>query len=755
VRQPTPQSGRGLGALPEVTLVLVTMASVICLGRLFTTGRFAGSVMLAAFASHGIAAATRRLRRGIAVSALLSLVALVFCASWIVLPFTLTNGLPTGVTWDTATADLRAAWTLFGQVSAPVAPDRGFVLATFVAVWVSAFVADWAAFRVAAAFEAVIPTFTLFVFAATLGTHDSRVFSTAFYLGSVLLFLLVHSADRRADAAAWFASKARGGPQVLVKAGAGVAAGAVALGLLAAPVLPWSNDAPVVDWHNDDDSGARVTVSPLVSIRKRLVEQSDVQVFSVKSARRAYWRLTSLDTFDGTIWGSKGSYRAADNDLGRGPRNEAAQQAVVQEFTIGALQTPWLPAAFRANGFSGPKGVTFDPDSGSLLTEEQTADGLTYLVRSALATFAPDALAAAPEGAPRAVREKYLGLPNGFPGSVGQLAAQVTEGKNGTYNKAIALQTFFREEFTYNLEVEQPRNVNALEEFLFQSREGYCEQFAGAFAAMARTLGIPSRVAVGFTPGELRRDGKFHVTGRQAHAWPEVWIETFGWVAFEPTPGRGAPGAETYTGVAEQQDTSRGPVITPTTTTVPDTTIPGGDTPATRPREDINDVSSLDPLLPGDDGSPWPRRLRIAALVVGIVLLGWLAGVPLAHAVRRLRRRNQAAAGGTPGLVALAWSDAGGALALAGHPRRPAETPREYARRIASAPADLGADALAALAADVTTAAFAPDGVPDETLERAGEARDVVIAAARRATSLRRRLAWWFDPRMLLTPLTN
>jgi hypothetical protein len=124
-----------------------------------------------------------------------------------------------------------------------------------------------------------------------------------------------------------------------------------------------------------------------------------------------------------------------------------------------------------------------------------------------------------------------------------------------------------------------------------------------------------------------------------------------------------------------------------------------------------------------------------------------------------MRRRSRAAAGGTPGLVALAWDDAGGALALAGHPRHPAETPREYARRIASTKTDLGSSALAELATDVTTAAFAPDGVPDETVERAGEARDVVIAAARRATSRRRRLAFWFDPRTLVPvaarPSTN
>jgi transglutaminase-like putative cysteine protease len=746
--QPTPQGG--LGSLPALALGTVTLASVLCLGRLYTTGRFAGTVIIGALASHVLAAACRRLGRGVALSALISLVALVLLSTWIIFPFTVGNGLPTGLTWQTAIDDLRAAWTMFGTVSAPVAPDRGFVFATFVAVWVSAFVADWAAFRVAAAFEAVIPTFTLFVFAATLGTGDNRTFTTAFYLGAVLLFLLVHSADRRADAAAWFASRVRGGPRVLVRAGAAVAAGSVAIGLLAAPVLPWSDDPPVVDWHNDDDDGARVTVSPLVDVRKRLVQQSDVEVFSVKSARRAYWRLTSLDTFDGTIWGSRGSYRTADRNLDNGPANTAEQERIVQEFTIGALQSPWLPAAFRPDGFRGPDGVTFDADSGSLLTERDTADGLTYLVRSALASFNPPALAGAPPDVPRPIRNKYLPLPAAFPPRVTELAQQVTAGQTSTYDRAMALQRFFREGFTYNLDVEQPRDVNALEEFLFDSREGYCEQFAGSFAAMARSIGIPARVAVGFTPGELRQDGLFHVTGRQAHAWPEVYIADFGWVAFEPTPGRGAPGAEEYTGVPEQQDTSRGTVVTPTTTTPP-TTAPGDTPNVTRPREDIDDPGSLDAgdLLRGEP-SPWPRRLRIGAIALGVVLIAWMIGVPAAYALQRAMRRRRAAAGGAPGLVSLAWDDAGGALALAGHPRHVAETPREYAARIERADQDLGGDALHDLAADVTTAAFAPDGVPDDSVGSTLAARDAVVTAARRATPRRRRIWSWFDPRPLL-----
>ena len=80
-------------------------------------------------------------------------------------------------------------------------------------------------------------------------------------------------------------------------------------------------------------------------------------------------------------------------------------------------------------------------------------------------------------------------------------------------------------------------------------RKGYCEQFAGTFAAFARSLGLPARVAVGFTQGTLGPDGLYHVEGKHAHAWPEVYFSGIGWVPFEPTPTRGAPGDEIFTGV--------------------------------------------------------------------------------------------------------------------------------------------------------------------------------------------------------------
>src|SRR5262249_51091395 len=143
-------------------------------------------------------------------------------------------------------------------------------------------------------------------------------------------------------------------------------------------------------------------------------------------------------------------------------------------------------------------------------------------------------------------------LPAAPPADLRVLAERITANAPTEYDSAIALQNWFRDNFTYDLNVQRGHGVGAIEAFL-QQRKGYCEQFAGTFAAFARVLGIPARVAVGFTPGKVMGDGLYHVQGKHAHAWPEVYFSGIGWVPFEPTPTRGAPGAEAYTGVQPQQ----------------------------------------------------------------------------------------------------------------------------------------------------------------------------------------------------------
>ena len=157
--------------------------------------------------------------------------------------------------------------------------------------------------------------------------------------------------------------------------------------------------------------------------------------------------------------------------------------------------------------------------------------------------------------------------------------------------QALALQNWFRDNFEYDLAVDPGHSSSRLDTFLLEEQRGYCEQFAGAFAVLGRTLGLPTRVAVGFTPGVVLAESEpagtlYSVRGEHAHAWPEVYIDGAGWVAFEPTPGRGAPGAEGYTLVAEQQDSpgpSREPALSPPPPPTPPPQPPGAESPDPAP----------------------------------------------------------------------------------------------------------------------------------------------------------------------------
>ena len=176
-----------------------------------------------------------------------------------------------------------------------------------------------------------------------------------------------------------------------------------------------------------------------------------------------------------------------------------------------------------------------------MLKESDLVPGERFTIVSVTPDFTTADLRAATTDNPP--DEISLGLPDDVPDTVSDVAAEVTTGATTDYDRLIALQNWFRNNFEYSAEVQSGHGNDALENFL-QIRRGYCEQFVATFAVMARTLGIPSRVAVGYTRGELRSDGWYSVFGRNAHAWPEIWFDGIGWVPFEPTPPRGAPGAE-------------------------------------------------------------------------------------------------------------------------------------------------------------------------------------------------------------------
>lgn len=739
----------------EAALVGVSFATILGFGRLFETATFVGPLLLFALLSHGIAIATRRLGWPIGWSSLVSAAGLVLAITWLRYPDTTTFALPTGSTIDAIRLDLSTAWTQFQDVVAPAPVEAGFIVAAAAALWVSAFVADWAAFRLWLPFEATVPTGTLFIFGSLLGAARHRAALTGVYIATLFIFMLLHRVTRQQTSATWLSSDIERGSYSLLRTGAGLATVALFGAVIVGPLLPGADASADVPLRRFGRGDSRVAANPLVSIKSQLEDQPDSELFRVRSNVRSYWRLTSLDDFDGTVWSGEGSFGRAGGNLPRAFESTAPEATITQTFEILDLASLWLPAAFEPHSFeSDDFDAQWDDDSSTLVVAAPDKDAIdsTYEVVSVVHQPSAEGLAEAPGLVPRRIRNRFTDLPTDFPDRVADLARQITAGADTPYAEARALQDWFRGNFTYDIDADFTNNDQALEQFLFEVKRGFCQQFAGSFAAMARAIGLPARVAVGFTPGEedAAEPGLYHVRGKYAHAWPEVWIAGFGWVPFEPTPGRGAPGSEAYTGVAEEQVAPDNPnqSVRPTSTTIADDGNSEPSAPTTaptidEPSGDAGAVGSLE--SPGwlERNDKWLVTAGLVALAAG---LAYLAGMPLGRRLRRRLRRRRAA-DDPVARVRLAWRESAEAVSLLGFVQRPSETDTEFARRVAPTVAPTH---YASLADTAQAATYSADGVSDEEATKAVDAAAAIEAATRHQTTRRQRIGAALDPRTLV-----
>ena len=707
---PPPAEDDRLRPGATLTLTLVTVVSGAGLGRLFEDASFFLPVTVVGLTGHLLAALLRRVGAGAGAASLVFVGGGALVLGLVHAPSSTNVGLPSGATWRIVSDDLSEAWRLFGDVSAPAPTAAGFVLAAAAAAWVVAWTSDALAFRAGAPVEALAPATGLFLFGSVLAEDLHRLLTATAFVGAALLFVLVERTTRPERRARWIRADGGRGARSTMRLGLGLATAALVVGAVLAPVLPGSDSAAIVDLDPDGGGGGdRVTLSPLVDIRSRLVDQADVEVFTVRSDQRSYWRLTALDEFDGTIWSSRGTYESASGSLAPPPGTDdtLAAGTTTQEFTIGALSAIWLPAAYRPVEVRADVDVRHEPDTATLTvdTDVDNSDALTYQVDSAIPSVEAAQLADA-TGPDAEFDDRYTSLPGGFPRYARRIAREATAGASGDYEVARALQDFFRDEFEYSLEVPPGHGALDIASFLNpdNGRVGYCEQFSGAYASMARSLGLPARVAVGFTPGTADADdpGVFRVRGEHAHAWPEVYFDGVGWVGFEPTPGRGAPGAEEHTGVPEQQAApgEADAVVTPTTTVTPSTTAP-----APAPAGALPDPVDPPESTSNDDVGLLRRGpLRLLALALALPLLGLVVLWTVARVRRAVRdRQHQHDPRARAGDV---WEDAVRSLRAVGLRPDPAETPREFANRAAAA-TGLDASGPERLADLVTEARYA------------------------------------------------
>ena len=754
--------------LASACLFLVTLAVALSLGRLFQGTTWPLYGLAAAALGHGLAWGLRRLGAGLTLASVSSALLSILVAVVLVVPQATTFGLPTPFTFEVLGQALVDAQTSFRNAVAPVAPSPGFVAAAVVGVCMCAFLADWAAFRMRTAFEACVPGLALFVFTAVLGAKSHRGLAVAGFAAACLVFLIVQRANLDGGQTAWFGGRDRGALPSLL--GTGAILGAVALigALVLSPMVPGATSKPVLSFkkgRGGAGTGTRSTVSPLVDIQSRLREYADTDVFTVKADRPAYWRLTSLDQFNGTIWSSNERYATSRGELPR-PR-DLRGAPLVQEVEVTGLASIWLPAAYSPTSVDGVSGLSYSPGSASLITKKDTTNGLRYTITSTVPEPTTDQLRRAPASA-----SGTSGLGGDFrrytelSGISNRVRAKAVElGRRGTnpYEKAIAIQDYLRSPpFKYSLDVPAGHSGNVIEAFLFRDQIGYCEQYAGSFAVLARLLGLPTRVAVGFQPGGAS-GGTFAVKDKDAHAWPEVYLEGIGWTAFEPTPSAGNPQAESYTGVPYEPAAPAAPE--PETT--PTTAGPPSQQPGIQEPDAQEEPASAEEVSSEQAGNPlsWIGRFlrRTAPLWITLVGLAVLAGLS-AGFVAWERRRHRRLAGGSPeARVQTAWEESILALSLDGVRLRPAETVDEFLHRLrtpaggaALAGVERGtpaSDALLRLGHTVVASAYTGRQASPDMAAAAEADRDVIVAACRTSLGRRARLRADIDPRPALTRL--
>ncbi|MFW6775316.1 transglutaminaseTgpA domain-containing protein [Nocardioides sp. CPCC 205120] len=553
-----------------------------------------------------------------------------------------------------------------------------------------------------------------------------------------------------------------------VPVGAVAAAGvATTLALVVPPLVPTLDLGLVPEGRFGGSTGDEITVAnPVTDLRAGLQRGDDVPLLTVRTdgPRPSYLRISALTRFNGEQWS------AGDRDL---PDDHTAQDPVPElqgvssaipreehELRVSATDdfvSTWLPVPAAISAVDADAGWKYDATTMDFIAaeDELTTRGESWEVTAVELQVAAGDLAGADAPAGD-VEELFLDVPGDVSPRVGELAAEVTAGAGTPYERAVALQEYLRsDEFTYDLDARSGTGGDALDEFLFDTRVGYCEQFSAAMALMARQVGVPARVAVGFLHPDRMDEGVWEYSAHDLHAWPELYFRGAGWVRFEPTPAARTGAAPAYS----EPDTPGSTPDVPRPTSEPSASAPGAPTTSAGPdaSPDLPDAETAPDAATGAEAAepgrgPW----RVLAVAAGLLLLAALLLLPRALRRRRVDRHARDGAEG-------AWAELRAGLLDHGVPWPVGLTPAATTRALV---ADWERDLAAG---DRPGAALPDDALRDlehlvTAVERERYAAGVatgagadLVAAARRVVAarcagsgrVRRALATWLPASVL------
>jgi transglutaminase-like putative cysteine protease len=699
---------------------------------------------------------------------------------------------------------LSEGWHDANAYAAPVPMLPAIDMLTGTGIGLVAVLVDLLAVRMRRAALAGLPL--LAVYSVPAAVRQQTVSWIAFLLGAVgYLSLLV--VDAREQLAAWgrpvftrhwapgHADEDRPDSTPLAATGRRIGLTAMAI----AVILPFA--VPGIEPHGllgiggagsgsgrGDGSITGVNaLDPMVSVRRQLVHDGDAEVLTYRTTDGAapdYLRMYSLDRFDGETWTMSPlragrDARVSGKDLPLDPAMEGVPARTVTSqiridsdvHGLAVLPTPYPPTRVDIKG----DWRVYEP-SLTVFSTHDSAGGRSYKVTSLrVEPTYQELLNTAPP--PASISARYLSVPDSIGDDIAQRAAEVTQGATTPYEKAVKLQDWFTQpgNFTYSLDAPPPHQLGALRDFLFTSKTGYCEQFASAMALLARILGIPARVGMGYTAGTQQPDGSWVVRTKDAHAWPELYFSGIGWLRFEPTPGGdGGQGSATAPSYTSPQLLPGAPGSgtesqLPSGGSVPNTSSSDGASPIPRHR---TDSPADERAAPGLVTERHPSHLPVGWLLAGLVVLLLLLTPVTLRRLTRLRRWRRATSDAA--LAHAAWDELRADAADHGFRWPASDTPRSTARRLASdlrlEPDGAAAEALERLARAEERARYAPEADPAAALRedvrvlrgafraragRRGRVRAAVLPSSAIATLVRAggRVLDLFDWLDVATPL--
>ena len=292
--------------------------------------------------------------------------------------------------------------------------------------------------------------------------------------------------------------------------------------------------------------GGTIYLNQTVNIAQDLASPNPIPLFDYTtdsaSPLREYLQQEVLTQFNGTQWDPPTTAVAETPGQQYIPgltNSKVARSTVHVSVNVnGNFGFSTAPSPYATTAVDGLPDVQIDANTLTVFVNDggnKPRLGTRYKTTGVQVTPTAAQLEAATSGSDQ-ISRNYLGLPSDVSALLTADAERITDGDTSPYQKAISLQNYFQTNFTYTLNPKISGTGTAAIQSFLNTKAGFCQQFAATMAAMARALGIPAVVAVGYTPGAQQTDGSYQVTTHDAHAWPLLYFDTIGWVQFEPTP---------------------------------------------------------------------------------------------------------------------------------------------------------------------------------------------------------------------------